>query len=169
MYHALTRNMSLPVGAVVLVVAQLICAVLFVIDLMSETILRKEGRADVYHITLETVLIICLVASIVFEWQAGKKLLRRATVLQDNLDNANKAVFQVVEAHFDSWGLTPSERDVAGFVVKGMTTAEIAELRGSSEATIKAHLNAVYRKSGSLNRAGMLSNVIDSLISGRID
>lgn len=168
MYHALTRNMSLPFGAVVLVVAQLICAVLFMIDLLSETILRQEGRADVYHITLESVLIVCLVASIVFEWQAGKKLLRRTNMLQGNLDNASKAVFQVVEAHFDSWGLTPSERDVAGFVVKGMTTAEIAELRGCSEATVKAHLNAVYRKSGSVNRAGMLSNVIDSLISGRI-
>jgi DNA-binding CsgD family transcriptional regulator len=167
MYSALTK-MSLPFRAVVLVITQIVCAILFLIDLLSETLFVKEGRADAYHIMLEAVLIIFLAVSIAFEWQVGKKLLRRTVVLQDNLDNTSKAVFQMVEAHFDTWGLTPAERDVAGFVVKGMTTAEIAELRGSSEATVKAHLNAVYRKSGCSNRAGMLSNVIDSLVSGRM-
>lgn len=167
MYSVLAK-MSLPFRAVLLLVAQIVCALLFLIDLLSETLFLKEGRADAYHVMLETFLIICLAASIVFEWQAGKNLVRRTVVLQDNLDNTSKAVFQMVEAHFDTWGLTPAERDVAGFVVKGMTTAEIAELRGSSEATVKAHLNAVYRKSGCSNRASMLSSVIDSLISGRM-
>ena len=68
-------------------------------------------------------------------------------------------------AHFDSWGLTPSERDVALFVIKGLPIAEIARLRGSAEGTVKSQLNAVYRKSGVSGRGALLGLLIDDLVA----
>jgi DNA-binding NarL/FixJ family response regulator len=60
--------------------------------------------------------------------------------------------------------LTPSEADVANFLVKGLGIAEIAQMRGSAEGTIKSHLNSIYRKSGTHNRGEVLSLIIDSLM-----
>lgn len=165
MRRALQTLLRAPLAAMTLIVLQLVCAILFVGDLASELPLLGRAPADILHITLETVAILCLLAAIAFEWREGKRLLRRTAILEEEINNARKTVIDLIETHFDSWGLTPSERDVAGFVVKGLTTAEISTLRGCTEATVKAHLNAVYRKSGSLNRAGMLSHVIDSLIN----
>lgn len=163
------KALRMPIAAVSLIFLQLICVVLFLGDLASEISQPILTPADIRHSWLESAAVFCLLAGIVFEWREGKKLMRRTDMLEEELKNARRTVFDLIETHFDSWGLTPSERDVAGFVVKGLASAEIAELRGCTEATVKAHLNAVYRKSGSVNRAGMLSHVIDSLVNGTFE
>ncbi len=40
-------------------------------------------------------------------------------------------------------------------------------MRGSAEGTVKSHLNAIYRKSGTANRGELLSSIIDTLIEER--
>lgn len=49
-------------------------------------------------------------------------------------------------------------------MVKGLNTSEIAAMRGSAEGTVKAQLNAIYRKSDTRNRAEMLSALIDTMM-----
>ena len=61
---------------------------------------------------------------------------------------------EVLEERFADWGLTPAERDVALFAIKGMSTQEIATLRSTSEGTVKAQTNAIYRKAGVSGRGG---------------
>ena len=61
---------------------------------------------------------------------------------------ASGAFMDVLEERFDDWALTPAERDVALFAIKGMSTQEIATLRATSEGTVKAQTNAIYRKAG---------------------
>lgn len=169
MRHTFEELLHAPLVVMALVVLQLVCAVLFSVDLVSEFALAGRAPTDTRHFALETTAILCLLAGISFEWREGVRLLRRTVILEEELRNARRTVFDLIETHFDNWNLTPSERDVAGFVVKGLSTSEIAALRGSAEATVKAHLNAVYRKSGATNRAGMLSCVIDSLINDTFD
>ena len=65
---------------------------------------------------------------------------------------------------FNAWGLTPAERDVALFAIKGLSTAEIAGLRGTSEGTVKAQSNAIYRKAGVSSRSQLLSLFIEDLL-----
>lgn len=61
-------------------------------------------------------------------------------------------------------GLTPAEKDVALFAIKGMSIAEIAMLRETSEGTVKAQTNAIYRKAGVSGRSQLLSLFIDDLM-----
>jgi DNA-binding CsgD family transcriptional regulator len=75
---------------------------------------------------------------------------------------------EVIEDRFAAWGLTPSEADVAGFTIKGFSIAEVAELRGSSEATVKTHLNAVYRKAGVSGRTQLVSVFVEDLLAGPV-
>ena len=65
---------------------------------------------------------------------------------------------------FDAWGLTAAEQDVALFAIKGLNTAEIAALRNTSEGTVKAQTNAIYRKAGVTGRPQLLSLFIDDLL-----
>lgn len=53
-----------------------------------------------------------------------------------------------VHGQFDRWQLTPSEREVAVALLKGMSFQEIALLRDTREKTVRQHASSVYRKSG---------------------
>lgn len=48
--------------------------------------------------------------------------------------------------------------------IKGYSIAEIAGLRGSAEAAIKAQLNSIYRKSGTQGRAQLVSVLVEDLL-----
>ena len=48
--------------------------------------------------------------------------------------------------------------------IKGMSTAEIAGLRQTSEGTVKAQTNAIYRKAGVSGRPQLLSLFIEDLL-----
>lgn len=65
---------------------------------------------------------------------------------------------------FQEWGLTPAEKDVALFAIKGLSTSDIAVLRSTSEGTVKAQTNAIYRKAGVSGRSQLLSLFIDDLM-----
>ena len=87
---------------------------------------------------------------------------------EEGLRLASGAFHELVEEKFVAWALTPSERDVALFVIKGLTTAEIASARNTSEGTVKAQTNAIYRKSGVASRAQLVSLFVDDLVGGPI-
>ena len=70
-----------------------------------------------------------------------------------------------MEGFFSEWGLSPSERDVALFAVRGYGNGEIATLRGKSEATIKTQMNAVFRKADVSGRSQLLGVFVDALIA----
>lgn len=98
----------------------------------------------------------------------GVYVLRRALAdrarAEVQLRRASSAFMQLLHERLAEWGLTPAERDVALFAIKGLSTAEIASLRNTSEGTIKAQTNAIYRKAGVTGRAQLISLFIEDLI-----
>lgn len=84
---------------------------------------------------------------------------------EEALRAASGAFMEVLEERFGDWSLTPAERDVALFAIKGMSTQEIAALRETSEGTVKAQTAAIYRKAGVSGRPQLLSLFIDDLMS----
>lgn len=93
-----------------------------------------------------------------------RRALRERYHAEERLRRASGAFMDLLEERFAEWGLTPSEKDVALFAIKGMTTAEIANLRSTSEGTVKAQTNAIYRKAGVSGRPQLLSLFIDDLM-----
>ena len=92
------------------------------------------------------------------------RALRERHRAEERLRRASGAFMDLLQERFAEWGLTPSERDVALFAIKGMSTAEIARLRSTSEGTVKAQTNAIYRKAGVSGRPQLLSLFIDDLM-----
>ncbi|AKI00217.1 transcriptional regulator, luxR family [Hoeflea sp. IMCC20628] len=83
---------------------------------------------------------------------------------EDALRSASGAFAKVVNEKFERWGLTRAELDVAWLVIKGFSTRETAELRGTSEGTVKSQCNAIYRKVGVTGRAQLLSLIVEDLL-----
>lgn len=83
---------------------------------------------------------------------------------ENSLRTARGAFSEVMEEHFAEWRLSPAERDVALMSIKGLTIAEIAAVRNTSEGTTKAQSAAVYRKAKVKSRAQLLSLFIEELL-----
>ena len=62
--------------------------------------------------------------------------------------------------------LTEAEREVVEFVLKGLSTAEIASLRGVSDSTVSNQLSGLYRKLGVGSR-GELAASLSTEVAGR--
>ena len=160
----LDKTSKVPLALTALIAVQVFCAVIFVGDVIADFLEAGALEAARVHLSIESVATLSLMAAIAFEIRYLSWLLRRKARLEDNLRQASAAIHEVIEAQFESWGLTPAERDVAGFLVKGLATPEIARMRGSAEGTVKAQLNAIYRKSGTGSRSEMLSLLLDILM-----
>jgi len=106
-------------------------------------------------------LLIGLVLSGALLVQSQRRLGRAEAQLQ----RASAAFMDLLEQNFTLWALTPAERDVAFFVLKGFSTLEIAGFRNTSEGTVKAQTNAIYRKAGVSGRGQLMSLFIDDLIA----
>ena len=92
------------------------------------------------------------------------RALKDRNSAEERLRRASGAFADLLQERFAEWGLTASERDVALFAIKGMSTADIAGLRSTSEGTVKAQTNAIYRKAGVSGRSQLLSLFIDDLM-----
>jgi DNA-binding CsgD family transcriptional regulator len=53
-----------------------------------------------------------------------------------------------IDLQLDRWGLTAAEKDVALLLLKGLSHKEVADLRGTGEATVRQQSRAIYRKAG---------------------
>ncbi len=144
---------------------QAACAVFFVSDILSSLVgiyvspLPWELR-ELMEMGAALGLVLGLVlGGVVLVWT-----LRERNQARERLRRASGAFMDVLDERFGEWSLTPAERDVALFAIKGMSTAEIAVLRATSEGTVKAQTNAIYRKAGVSGRPQLLSLFIDDLM-----
>jgi len=146
-------------------VIQAICAVFFVFDILSSLLgFRTTPISWEMRELIEVGASVGLTLGVVL----GGLMLRTALLGQqraeERLRRASAAFADLLQERFAEWELTPSERDVALFAIKGMSTAEIARLRATSEGTVKAQTNAIYRKAGVTGRPQLLSLFIDDLM-----
>jgi DNA-binding CsgD family transcriptional regulator len=162
----LESRQSLPLGLALLIAVQVVCAVFFLGDIAADYREMGFGVATELHLLMELVATASLCAAIVVEVRYIFRLLRRKAHLERSVSIASAAMQDIIDAHFDEWGLTRAEADVATFLVKGMSIAEIAGLRDSAEGTVKSHLNSIYRKSGTRGRGELLSVILDGLLDG---
>ena len=150
----------------ILVTVQSLCALFFVSEFITEVFGLRN-----WAVTWEIREVLQLSASLGLSLGAvAAVLLLRQTILR--IDKAERQVraasgefFAIMEECFSEWGLSPSERDVALFAVRGQSNTEIAALRGTSEATVKTQMNAVFRKAAVTNRAQLISQFVDVLIT----
>lgn len=156
-----------PAGLLALIFLQAGCAMFFAWDVASDFLEAGQHAGQGLHLAVEAAATASLIVAILIELRLLRRLLARKAQLEHSLSMASAEIHDVILAHFEAWNLSPSETDVATFLVKGLSTAEIAAARGTTEGTVKAQLNAIYRKAGVRNRTELLSTVLDGLVTDR--
>lgn len=117
----------------------MIAAALLVVRLEAVASDTDTLRADIAHARREGA-----------EWRAQSRRL------METLSDA-------IQAQFDRWSFTPAESDIAGLILKGLSLRDIAELRHTTEPTIRQQAQGVYRKSGLSNRAQLSAYFLEDL------
>lgn len=97
-------------------------------------------------------------------WQSHRLYLQRHDEIKQHLRMAQGEFFLMLEQQFDHWGLSAAERDVAMLTIKGFSVGEIAELRETSEGTVKSQNNSIYKKANVKSRTQLLGALIEELL-----
>lgn len=150
------------------VAVQALCSLFFIWDILAGVFgLRSEPLSWQARELIEIGAALGLILGVVLGAVLLVRIFRHNRRIEVQLRRASTAFAELLEERFTEWGLTPSERDVAWFTIKGLTLVEIAGLRGTSEGTIKAQSNAIYRKAGVNGRTQLLSLFIEDLMEAR--
>jgi DNA-binding CsgD family transcriptional regulator len=75
-----------------------------------------------------------------------------------------KGLGAAIDRQFDKWALTPAERDIALLQLKGLRHKQIAELRETSERTVRQQALAIYRKAGLSGRSDLAAFFLEDLL-----
>lgn len=144
---------------------QIVCAAVFVEQLVSSIFgLRSAPISWTWRETIEIMAALGLVTGMVLAAVIVRMVLRQRQRARDGLRALSGDFHAMIEEQFSHWGLTPSEREVALFMLKGFANNEIAALRNTSPGTIKAQTTAVFRKAGVSGRPQLLSHFIEELL-----
>ena len=148
-----------------LLTVQAICAGVFLWDLISGLF---GLRANPISWQTRELMEIGAALGLLLGFVMGAVVLQRAHArnkrIEAQLRVASGAFAELMQERFAEWGLTAAEKDVAQFAMKGLSLQDIAALRETSEGTVKAQSNAIYRKAGVSGRPQLLSLFIDDLM-----
>ena len=135
--------------------------------------------------SFEVVIFLAALAGIAFHWWQMNAAVERSDRLHRELAEARAEVTrwtedaqqwnrearpvlqglgEAIDRQFQRWGLTEAESEVALLQLKGLRHKEIAELRHTSERTVRQQALAVYRKSGLSGRSDLSAFFLEDLL-----
>lgn len=153
-------------GIRALLVAQILCVLFFISDAIREFANIPEKIGVINFEVFEFVIVIVMVISMI---ATGRQLINvraESGHLKNKLRAASGEFNEMLHQSFHDWRLTNSERDVALLAIKGLGISEISSLRETKEGTIKAQLNAIYKKANVSGRPQLISYFVEELMTG---
>lgn len=151
----------------VIIVLQALCALFFAFDVIFDLI--EGGGLDDIHLIAEALAAIVLVFGTVLLMLELRDLLNRMRAMNAGLMAARGEMASLMESAFSDWGLTPSERDIARFILKGLDNETIARLRNTAKGTVRAQTAGIYAKAQVDGRAQFLSLFMEELFTDSSD
>ena len=156
--HAARRRQTAALAAFLAV--QTLAAVFFVGDVIGDL---RDDPASI-HFMFEALVTTALIVGILFGAYALRRTIELLRAQETALDVARGSRSQVIDSQFADWRLTPAERDVGLLALKGLDVAEIADLRGAAQGTVRAQLTRIYAKAGVSGRAQFAAWFVEDLL-----
>lgn len=161
------------------IVAFILLAIIIMIgiDIVSDT---KEG-ARLSHIAAEGFAGMAALLGYSYVMIKSMKSKRDLEKAQQNLvqsrqeavywkQNAQKFIeglSQAIDDQFQVWSFSPTEKEVALLILKGLSSKEIADIRGVADKTVRTQATAIYEKSGLGGRAELAAFFLEDLLAAR--
>jgi len=143
-----------------------ICEVFFLLDVLADIFQADLAAPWIDHNTLESISAVTLAfALLAIGWQI-KRLLHEHRDARASVQVASGELLAVIYAKFDAWKLTPSEREVALLLIKGLSTQEISGIRDTRPGTVKSQSSAIYQKADVAGRNELVAYFVEDLLAG---
>lgn len=75
-----------------------------------------------------------------------------------------RGLSEEIDRQFEKWVLTAAEREIALLMLKGLRHKEIANIRGTSERTVRQQALTIYKKTGLEGRADLTAFFLEDLL-----
>jgi len=143
--------------------------VFFVFDVASniyERVIASNAPSvlDLTHLFFEVFSAGALILAIRVLVRQLRWLQERNTKQSESLSFLRGEMDSFVHGKFDEWSLTSAERDIAMYMLKGLSIAEIAAARSTAEGTVKAQTSNIFRKTGVASRMELMSLFMDEFL-----
>ncbi|QFT81958.1 Bacterial regulatory protein, LuxR family [Roseovarius sp. THAF27] len=143
--------------------------VFFVFDVASdiyERVIASNAPSflDLTHLFFEVFSAGALILAIRILVRQLRWLQARNTKQSESLSFLRGEMDSFVHGKFDEWNLTSAERDIAMYMLKGLSIAEIAAARSTAEGTVKAQTSNIFRKTGVASRMELMSLFMDEFL-----
>lgn len=130
------------------------------------------------HLIVETIIVVLATFGALFVLLQNKALRNEVEMTHRELSelkqqaikwkNENQSLIQglseAIDKQLQSWGLTPSEKEVALLLLKGLSFKEIATIRDSTEKTVRHHAQKIYEKSKLSGRAELSAFFLEDIL-----
>lgn len=154
--------------------AFLVIGVLMGLDLADDA---RTG-AEWSHLLVEGVIMAMAIAGTAALWRGRRAAEARAARLHVDLQatqreavryraeaqDALRGLGEAIETQFERWSLTPAEAEIGLLLLKGLSHKEAANVRGTTEQTVRQQALTVYRKSGLRNRSELAAFFLEDLL-----
>jgi DNA-binding CsgD family transcriptional regulator len=131
------------------------------------------------HVIVEGSILLTAIVIAGYLWRRGfaelKKSNRALGVLMEEarLDAERwkeesstlmKGLGAAIESQFERWKLSAAEGEVGLLLIKGLSHKEIAEIRNTTEKTVRQQATAVYQKANVAGRAELAAFFLEDLL-----
>ena len=137
-------------------------AVLMVADMASDA----GTGANRLHLMGEALVMVAAFAGVGLLWRGWRAAEARAAQLDVDLD-ALQGLGVAIDAQFERWKLTPAEREIGLLLLKGLSHREVAEIRQTTEVTVRQQSLTLYRKAGLRSRSDLSAFFLEDLLLPR--
>jgi len=155
-----------------------ICSVVFTLIVLDISGDYQDGITWSHLIIELLILLASLIGIVYFGWLYFRATQLKIIELTLDLADANLQAVKWREANrelvaglskqilkqFEQWGLTQAEVEVGMLMLKGLSLQEVADVRATSERTIREQARAIYRKSGLAGRSELSAYFLEDLL-----
>ena len=85
--------------------------------------------------------------------------------LSESKEQMLKGFGEVIDIQLDAWKLSQAEKEIALLMLKGLSHVEIAEIRHTSERTVRQQSLSVYAKSGVKGRTDLAAFFLEDILN----
>ena len=133
---------------------------------------------NVRHFALEISICLLTLAGLISLWFTNLFLKNELLIINTELDrskeeslkwkqeNANliSGLSKAIDQQLEIWKLSPSEKDIALLLLKGLSLKEIADIRSVSERTVRQQSTHIYQKANLTGRAELSAYFLEDLL-----
>jgi len=146
---------------------------------LADIILDSPDDPQPWHLGAEVFLLLASLAGGLWLWRSWRRSELELCTTQESLKASNhsreewrrraalllQGFQQAIADQFTDWQLTPAEREVADYLLRGFSHKDIARFTQRKERTVRQHSVAIYRKAKLNGRAELSAFFLEGLLA----